>query len=78
LQRHSDHHYKPDRRFPLLQSYTEDDAPQLPYGYPLMVLLALNPYLWRRVMNPKVRRWRSMYYPDITDWTRYSTATHPV
>ena len=27
LQRHSDHHYKPDRRFPLLQNYTEADAP---------------------------------------------------
>ncbi len=36
LQRHSDHHYKPDRRFPLLQTYGTDDAPQLPYGYPAM------------------------------------------
>ena len=36
LQRHSDHHYKPDRRFPLLQTYTEDEAPQLPFGYPMM------------------------------------------
>ena len=36
LQRHSDHHYKPDRRFPLLQSHAEDAAPQLPYGYPVM------------------------------------------
>lgn len=34
LQRHSDHHYRPDRRFPLLQNYDEDDAPQLPFGYP--------------------------------------------
>lgn len=37
LQRHSDHHYKPDRRFPLLQTYSKDEAPQLPLGYPLMV-----------------------------------------
>ena len=53
LQRHSDHHYKPDRRFPLLQTYEEDTAPQLPYGYPVMTLAALIPPLWRRVMNPQ-------------------------
>ena len=70
LQRHSDHHYKPSRRYPLLQTYSETEAPQLPLGYPLMVLLAYNPLLWRRVMNPRVRRWRSMYYPDIVDWSR--------
>ncbi len=73
LQRHSDHHYKPARRYPLLQTYAETDAPQLPYGYPAMVLLAYNPLLWRRVMNPRVRRWRSMYYPDIVDWSDYKT-----
>ena len=43
LQRHSDHHYKPDRRFPLLQTYTEADAPQLPYGYPVMTMAANDP-----------------------------------
>ncbi len=32
LQRHSDHHYKPDRRFPLLQTYSAEEAPQLPYA----------------------------------------------
>lgn len=68
LQRHSDHHCKPARRYPLLQTYSEADAPQLPFGYPMMVLLAYNPFLWRRVMNPRVRRWRSMYYPDVLHW----------
>lgn len=68
LQRHSDHHVKPDRRFPLLQNYSETDAPQLPFGYPMMVLLLYNPWLWRRVMNPRVRRWRSMYYPELLRW----------
>jgi len=77
LQRHSDHHYKPDRRFPLLQNYTEADAPQLPFGYPIMTMAAMIPPLWRRVMNPRVRRWREMYYPDITDWAAYSAATNP-
>ena len=78
LQRHSDHHYKPDRRFPLLQNHTETDAPQLPYGYPVMTLAAMIPPLWRRVMNPRVRKWRAMYYPEITDWNAYSKATNPM
>jgi len=78
LQRHSDHHYKPDRRFPLLQTYDEDEAPQLPFGYPIMGVLALIPTLWRKVMNPKVKAWRTRYYPEIKDWTPYKTASNPM
>lgn len=77
LQRHSDHHYKPDRRFPLLQTYTADEAPQLPYGYPAMTTLAMIPPLWRRVMNPRVRAWRRQFYPDITDWKPYNRGVLP-
>ena len=75
LQRHSDHHYKPDRPFPVLQTYDAQDAPQLPFGYPLMTMAAMVPPLWRRIMNPKVRAWRKQYYPDITDWTPYTKMT---
>jgi alkane 1-monooxygenase len=78
LQRHSDHHYKPDRRFPLLQTYTEDDAPQLPYGYPVMTLAAMIPPLWRRIMNPRVKAWRHRYYPEITDWQPYNKGQNPL
>lgn len=78
LQRHSDHHYKPERRFPLLQTYSEDEAPQLPYGYPLMCALALVPPLWRRRMNPRVRDWRRKYYPHIEDWGPYKAGTTPL
>jgi alkane 1-monooxygenase len=78
LQRHSDHHYKPDRRFPLLQTYTEDEAPKLPYGYPLMTMAAMMPPVWRRVMNRRVRAWRKRHYPDITDWHPYNKALNPV
>lgn len=77
LQRHSDHHYRPARRFPLLQTYAADEAPQLPFGYPLMTMAAMVPPLWRRVMNPRVRHWRATYYPDIEDWTPYNGATIP-
>ena len=77
LQRHSDHHYKPDRRFPLLQNYTHADAPQLPFGYPVMTVAAMIPSLWRRVMNPRVRNWRAAYYPEIIDWKPYNKAANP-
>ena len=77
LQRHSDQHYKPDRRFPLLQNYTDAEAPQLPHGYPLMTMAAMVPPVWRRIMNPRVRRWREMYYPEITDWKPYNKALNP-
>ena len=76
LQRHSDHHVKPDRRYPLLQTYAPDIAPALPYGYPLMGIAAMIPPLWRRMMNPRVRAWRRQFYPDITDWHAYNKALH--
>jgi alkane 1-monooxygenase len=78
LQRHSDHHYKPDRRFPLLQNHGPESAPQLPHGYPLMGTIAMVPPLWRRVMNPRVREWRRQWYPDITDWQPYKDGTLPL
>ncbi len=77
LQRHSDHHYKPDRRFPLLQNYTEDDAPQLPFGYPVMTAAAMIPPLWKRVMNPRVKAWRRQHYSDIDDWHPYNKGLNP-
>ncbi len=78
LQRHSDHHYKPNRRFPLLQHHAQEAAPQLPYGYPVMTVAAMIPPLWRRVMNPRVRAWRQQYYPEITDWKAYNKALNPL
>ena len=78
LQRHSDHHYKPDRRFPLLQTYSRDQAPQLPLGYPAMTFVAMVPPWWRRRMNPRVRAWRRQFYPDITDWSAYASGDLPM
>ena len=52
LQRHSDHHAHPLRRYQLLRSYHQ--VPQLPYGYPTMTLLAFIPSLWSLVMDPRV------------------------
>ena len=78
LQRHSDHHTRPDRRFPLLQSYPAHEAPQLPLGYPAMTFLAMIPPLWRRRMNPRVRAWRRQFYPEITDWGPYDRGDLPM
>jgi alkane 1-monooxygenase len=76
LQRHSDHHYRPDRRFPLLQHYDWKQAPQLPFGYGMMIAIAGNPLLWFWVMNKRVDRWRKTFYPDITDWSAYDKGTN--
>ncbi|MEV4388821.1 alkane 1-monooxygenase [Micromonospora sp. NPDC049580] len=52
LQRHSDHHANPLRRYQTLRSF--DTSPQLPAGYATMVVVALVPPLWRRVMDHRV------------------------
>ncbi|MEV6095841.1 alkane 1-monooxygenase [Nocardia sp. NPDC051981] len=52
LQRHSDHHANPGRRYQTLR--TSAEAPQLPAGYATMILLALIPPLWRYVMDPRL------------------------
>jgi len=78
LQRHADHHIKPDRRFPLLQTYDADTAPQLPFGYPAMTAMAMVPPLWRRRMNPRVRAWRRRFYPAVADWTTYDKGLNPM
>jgi alkane 1-monooxygenase len=52
LQLHSDHHAHMNRPFEELR--TVADAPQLPAGYPAMVLLALVPPLWSTVMDRRI------------------------
>jgi len=52
LQRHSDHHANPQRRYQALCH--AEEAPQLPAGYATMVLVALFPPLWRRLMDRRV------------------------
>ncbi|MFI5432086.1 alkane 1-monooxygenase [Rhodococcus baikonurensis] len=61
LQRHSDHHANPTRRYQALRSMEE--APQLPSGYASMIMLATVPPLWRKVMDHRVL---AHYRGDIT------------
>lgn len=57
LSRHSDHHYLASKKYQILDSFEE--SPQMPTGYPGMMLLSLVPPLWFRVMDPKVERIRA-------------------
>jgi alkane 1-monooxygenase len=52
LQRHSDHHANPTRRYQALRHV--DEAPQLPTGYAGMIVLAWFPPIWRRVMDHRL------------------------
>ncbi|WP_328394377.1 alkane 1-monooxygenase [Nocardia sp. NBC_00416] len=61
LQRHSDHHANPTRRYQTLRSV--DGAPNLPSGYASMITLAYFPPLWRKVMDHRVL---DHYRGDIT------------
>lgn len=61
LQRHSDHHANPTRRYQTLRDYEE--SPVLPTGYAGMIVLALFPPVWRRVMDQRVL---SHFDGDIT------------
>ena len=56
LQRHSDHHAFAYKRYQVLNHYNE--SPQLPFGYPTMIILAMIPPLWFSVMNERLDRWQ--------------------
>ena len=61
LQRHSDHHALPRRRYQVLRHHV--DSPQLPGGYASMFLLALCPPLWFRIIDPRVEAFRARTAP---------------
>ena len=56
LSRHSDHHYLASRKYQILRSF--DDAPQMPTGYPGMILLSLCPPLWFKVMHKQIKKYK--------------------
>lgn len=58
LTRHSDHHYKATRKYQVLKHM--DESPQLPYGYPASILIALVPPLWFKLINGKVETLNSL------------------
>ena len=52
LSRHSDHHYKASKKYQLLESLPE--SPQMPTGYPGMMMLATFPPLFFWIMNKRI------------------------
>jgi alkane 1-monooxygenase len=54
LSRHSDHHYKADRPYQLLEHH--DESPQMPAGYPGMMLMAFVPPLFFSKVNPIIEK----------------------
>jgi alkane 1-monooxygenase len=54
LSRHSDHHYLASRKYQLLRHH--DNSPQMPTGYPGMMMLSLIPPAWFYVMNKRIKK----------------------
>lgn len=57
LSRHSDHHYKGSKKYQILESLPQ--SPQMPTGYPGMVVLALLPPLWFWYMNRQLKQFQN-------------------
>jgi alkane 1-monooxygenase len=62
LQRHSDHHAYASRPYQVLRHF--DESPQLPFGYPLMILMATVPPLFISIMNRKLEAWRKNAFDE--------------
>lgn len=62
LTRHSDHHYNAGRKYQILRHF--DASPQMPTGYPGMMLVSLIPPLWFRIMNSEVEKHRENLETD--------------
>jgi alkane 1-monooxygenase len=56
LSRHSDHHYMASRKYQILRHF--DESPQMPTGYPGMLLLSLVPPLWFKVMHKRIEQYK--------------------
>lgn len=56
LSRHSDHHYMASRKYQVLRHH--EHAPQMPTGYPGMLLLSLVPPIWFRIMHKRIDQYQ--------------------
>ena len=58
LSRHSDHHYLASRKYQVLRRH--DNSPQMPTGYPGMMMLSLIPPAWFYVMNRRIKNYQKI------------------
>jgi len=63
LSRHSDHHYMASRKYQILRHFVE--SPQMPTGYPGMLLLSLVPPLWFKVMHQRIERYKQTQLGEV-------------
>ena len=56
LSRHSDHHYMASRKYQILRHF--DESPQMPTGYPGMMVLSMFPPLWFYIMHKKIDEYK--------------------
>ena len=56
LTRHSDHHYMASRKYQVLRHF--DDSPQMPTGYPGMMVLSFFPPLFFSVMHKQIQKYK--------------------
>lgn len=54
LSRHSDHHYEASRKYQVLRHH--ENSPQMPTGYPGMIVMSLIPPVWFRVMHRELEK----------------------
>ena len=58
LSRHSDHHYKGSKKYQILESVSQ--SPQMPTGYPGMMILSLVPPLWFGLMHKRLASFKNI------------------
>ncbi|MEO0583006.1 MAG: alkane 1-monooxygenase [Bacteroidota bacterium] len=63
LTRHSDHHYIASKKYQILDHH--EGVPELPFGYPTSMLIALLPPLWFRIMHKELKVQGFDYQADL-------------
>ncbi len=61
LSRHSDHHYVASRKYQILRHH--EQSPQMPTGYPGMMLISLIPPLWFMIMDREIDKQKKTGLP---------------
>jgi alkane 1-monooxygenase len=65
LQRHADHHAAATKPYQILNHI--DQSPQLPAGYPTMIVCALFPPLWFKIMDNRLEKWKIAAHLPLGD-----------
>jgi alkane 1-monooxygenase len=74
LSRHSDHHYLASRKYQVLRHH--DESPQMPTGYPGMMLLSLVPPAWFYIMNRRIKKLKSS--PEVSKVRKSESIQQPL